>query len=484
MLNFFSFINKFYNKLGPVFIIWCRNTIYSAPVFETLIVLSLIFVKIILSNTLIFQDYVKYDTIFYDTGTMMSLLICLEHLFVCYYLIIILFMVYWSLYVFLLDFLGWSFKYNGLLNFVYNFFFEKLMNKIYILYFILYKNFLQIIFFIKEVEIITFLYYAHNFNEKNDIPYYFLGLLPLPFKKLYLKNINTLNIFINNFNHFDILGRSFLLINYSTLKFTLLLNSLTEFIYLLQQNINYNALTLKKKMSNFLFYNTANAYYFSNIEYINLYSNKSKNKLYYSNWVLNLRATYNDMFLVNQFKHSGIFEALWATFPTVIIICILIPSLILLYSFEDILNPQMTIKVIGNQWYWTYESNNFIPKLDDDTREFVSFAYDSRIIETSDLEFGTKRLLEVDNRLVLPVNTTIRFLVTASDVLHSFAMPELGFKVDATPGRLNQILVYISRPGVYYGQCSELCGANHAFMPIVIQAVTPKNYLKYISNIA
>jgi hypothetical protein len=157
------------------------------------------------------------------------------------------------------------------------------MNKIYILYFILYKNFLQIIFFIKEVEIITFLYYAHNFNEKNDIPYYFLGLLPLPFKKLYLKNINTLNIFINNFNHFDILGRSFLLINYSTLKFTLLLNSLTEFIYLLQQNINYNALTLKKKMSNFLFYNTANAYYFSNIEYINLYSNKSKNKLYYSN---------------------------------------------------------------------------------------------------------------------------------------------------------------------------------------------------------
>ena len=113
----------------------------------------------------------------------------------------------------------------------------------------------------------------------------------------------------------------------------------------------------------------------------------------------------------------------------------------------------------------------------------MSYAFNSVIVDTDNLDLGFKRLLEVDNRLVLPTNVTTRFLVSSSDVLHSFAMPELGFKVDANPGRLNQILVYISRPGVYYGQCSELCGTSHAFMPIVIQAVTPDNFISYLEKI-
>lgn len=114
---------------------------------------------------------------------------------------------------------------------------------------------------------------------------------------------------------------------------------------------------------------------------------------------------------------------------------------------------------------------------------YTNYAYNSVIIPQDNLIFGTKRLLEVDNRLVLPTNVTIRFLVTSADVLHAFAMPELGFKVDAVPGRLNQILVFINRPGIFYGQCSELCGANHAFMPIVIQSVLPETYLSYIESI-
>lgn len=114
---------------------------------------------------------------------------------------------------------------------------------------------------------------------------------------------------------------------------------------------------------------------------------------------------------------------------------------------------------------------------------YVSYSYNSNIKNIDDLESGQKRLLEVDNRLILSTNVTIRFLIGSSDVLHSFAVPELGLKVDAVPGRLNNLLLYINRPGVYYGQCSELCGTNHAFMPIVIQAVTPSKYLEYIDKI-
>jgi cytochrome c oxidase subunit 2 len=114
---------------------------------------------------------------------------------------------------------------------------------------------------------------------------------------------------------------------------------------------------------------------------------------------------------------------------------------------------------------------------------YTSYAFNSVILDMNSLDIGNKRLLEVDNRLVLSTNLTTRFLIGSADVLHSFSVADLGFKVDATPGRLNQILTFISRPGIYYGQCSELCGTNHGFMPIVIQAVTPTTYLNYIDKI-
>jgi heme/copper-type cytochrome/quinol oxidase subunit 2 len=177
----------------------------------------------------------------------------------------------------------------------------------------------------------------------------------------------------------------------------------------------------------------------------------------------------------------------------------------------------MSVKVIGNQWYWTYEFDNWIDYnnnnkeinnitnddlfnvnsnyellnnnnwiLDNESNIktiYSNFSFNSVIKDLESLEIGEKRLLEVDNRLILSTNLTIRFLVTSTDVLHAFAVPELGFKVDAVPGRLNQILSFINRPGIYYGQCSELCGTNHGFMPIVIEGVLPKDFIKYIKKI-
>jgi cytochrome c oxidase subunit 2 len=139
---------------------------------------------------------------------------------------------------------------------------------------------------------------------------------------------------------------------------------------------------------------------------------------------------------------------------------------------DEVIYPELTIKVIGRQWYWTYEySDNTITQ----TKKGVLLPqkqFDSVMISVEDLKIGELRLLEVDNTLILPIRTHIRVLVTAADVLHSWAVPSLGCKIDAVPGRLNQISLYIKRPGVFYGQCSEICGVNHAFMPIVVHAVS------------
>jgi cytochrome c oxidase subunit 2 len=140
-----------------------------------------------------------------------------------------------------------------------------------------------------------------------------------------------------------------------------------------------------------------------------------------------------------------------------------------------------------------YRDNNYYSILElyyDNLKEkeffktlYSNFSFNSVIKDLDILDIGEKRLLEVDNRLILSTNLTIRFLVTSTDVLHAFAVPELGFKVDAVPGRLNQILSFINRPGIYYGQCSELCGANHGFMPIVIEGILPEDFIKYIKKI-
>lgn len=175
------------------------------------------------------------------------------------------------------------------------------------------------------------------------------------------------------------------------------------------------------------------------------------------------------------FTHYNLLEIIWTLIPAVILLFIAIPSFSLLYSIEDIINPSITLKVVGHQWYWSYEYSDFT-----EISEVSNVNFDSYMIPTEDLEYGSFRLLEVDNRVILPVNTHIRLLVTSADVLHSWAVPSFGIKVDACPGRLSEVLVYIKREGVFYGQCSEICGVNHGFMPIVVRSVSAKTFMRWI----
>lgn len=174
----------------------------------------------------------------------------------------------------------------------------------------------------------------------------------------------------------------------------------------------------------------------------------------------------------NRFLLEGqIIEIVWTILPAVILIFIALPSLKILYLIEESNNPLITIKSIGHQWYWSYEYS-----------DFKKIEFDSYIKPTNELENNELRLLEVDNRLVLPFNTQTRILITSSDVIHSWTIPNLGVKVDATPGRINQGNILINRPGLFYGQCSEICGANHRFIPIVLERINVKNFIRWIKN--
>nr|AML26676.1 cytochrome c oxidase subunit II [Ptiliidae sp. BMNH 1274726] len=164
-------------------------------------------------------------------------------------------------------------------------------------------------------------------------------------------------------------------------------------------------------------------------------------------------------------------ELIWTIMPAITLIFIALPSLKLLYLLDESNNPLLTIKTIGHQWYWSYEYS-----------DFKNIEFDSYMTPTNELEMNNFRLLDVDNRISLPYNTNIRMLVTAADVLHSWTIPSLSVKIDATPGRLNQINFFINRTGLFYGQCSEICGANHSFMPIVLESISPKNFIKWIMN--
>lgn len=180
--------------------------------------------------------------------------------------------------------------------------------------------------------------------------------------------------------------------------------------------------------------------------------------------------------LPEKIIHGTAIEIAWTVTPSLILVLIAIPSFALLYSLDEVVDPAVTIKAIGHQWYWSYEYSDY-SQADDQ-----SIAFDSYMIPDDELELGQLRLLEVDNRVVLPVNTHVRVIITAADVLHSWAIPSLGVKCDAVPGRLNQIPLFIKREGVFYGQCSELCGVNHAFMPIVVEAVSLENYISWVST--
>nr|YP_007317405.1 cytochrome c oxidase subunit II [Enoplometopus occidentalis]AGA56182.1 cytochrome c oxidase subunit II [Enoplometopus occidentalis] len=175
---------------------------------------------------------------------------------------------------------------------------------------------------------------------------------------------------------------------------------------------------------------------------------------------------------MNRFllEHQTI-EIIWTILPAIILIFIALPSLRLLYLLDEVNNPSITLKTIGHQWYWSYEYS-----------DFLQIEFDSYMIPTNEMSESGFRLLDVDNRTVLPMNTQVRMLVTAADVIHSWTVPALGVKADAVPGRLNQISFMISRPGLFYGQCSEICGANHSFMPIVIESISVNSFLNWISS--
>nr|AIG23022.1 cytochrome c oxidase subunit II [Dasykaluta rosamondae] len=158
-------------------------------------------------------------------------------------------------------------------------------------------------------------------------------------------------------------------------------------------------------------------------------------------------------------------ETIWTIMPAVILVLIALPSLRILYMMDEIFNPYLTIKAMGHQWYWSYEYT-----------DYEDLTFDSYMVPTQDLIPGQLRLLEVDNRVVLPMELPIRVLISSEDVLHAWAVPSLGMKADAIPGRLNQTTLTSTRPGVYFGQCSEICGSNHSFMPVVLEVSTLKYF--------
>ena len=174
--------------------------------------------------------------------------------------------------------------------------------------------------------------------------------------------------------------------------------------------------------------------------------------------------------------HGSTIEILWTISPAVVLLLIAIPSFDMLYATDEVIDPAITVKAIGHQWYWSYEYSDYVSENDE------SLAFDSYMVPEEDLTEGQLRLLEVDNRVILPTDTHIRVVITATDVLHSWAVPSLGVKMDAVPGRLNQVGMFIQREGVYYGQCSELCGVNNGFMPIVVEAVSVEDYMTWIKD--
>nr|QYF09534.1 cytochrome c oxidase subunit 2 [Haemaphysalis kolonini]UWI72008.1 cytochrome c oxidase subunit II [Haemaphysalis yeni] len=163
-------------------------------------------------------------------------------------------------------------------------------------------------------------------------------------------------------------------------------------------------------------------------------------------------------------------EIIWTIIPAMTLIFIALPSLHLLYLTDELFSSQISIKIIGHQWYWSYEYSDF-------DKEFDSF-----MIPEQEMMKNSFRLLDTDNNLIIPFNTSIKFLITSADVIHSWTIPSLGMKMDAVPGRLNQCFSFAKRPGLFFGQCSEICGANHSFMPISMEVVSMKNFVKFITQ--
>lgn len=171
---------------------------------------------------------------------------------------------------------------------------------------------------------------------------------------------------------------------------------------------------------------------------------------------------------------SHFLETVWTVVPIVLLLFIAFPSLYLLYLMEEISSPALSVKVVGHQWYWEYQYFN----------SWLNYTFDSYIVQESSSDFPIYHNLDVDNRLVLPTMANILFLITSADVLHSWTIPALGIKVDSIPGRLNYLTTLVPNSGVYFGQCSEICGSNHRFMPIVLEFVPMNYFLNHISSLS
>nr|WKU84001.1 cytochrome c oxidase subunit II [Microdon globosus] len=177
-------------------------------------------------------------------------------------------------------------------------------------------------------------------------------------------------------------------------------------------------------------------------------------------------------FINRYLLHGQMIEMIWTILPTIILLFIAFPSLRLLYLMDEINEPLLTIKTIGHQWYWSYEYS-----------DFLNIEFDSYMIPTNNLSTENFRLIEVDNRVILPMNSQIRIIVTTTDVIHSWTIPTLSVKIDGSPGRLNQTNFLMNRPGLFFGQCSEICGMNHSFMPIMIESIPMNFFIKWISKL-
>nr|YP_009828713.1 cytochrome c oxidase subunit II [Empoascanara sipra]QJC14410.1 cytochrome c oxidase subunit II [Empoascanara sipra]QUI77234.1 cytochrome c oxidase subunit II [Empoascanara wengangensis] len=176
-------------------------------------------------------------------------------------------------------------------------------------------------------------------------------------------------------------------------------------------------------------------------------------------------------FMNRMLLEGQLIELIWTILPAVLLIFIALPSLKILYMIEETNKPLISIKAIGHQWFWSYEYS-----------DFKKIEFDSYMKPTNELENSEFRLLETDNKIVLPFNTQTRILATSSDVIHSWTIPCLGLKIDASPGRINQGNILMKRPGLFYGQCSEICGANHSFMPIVLESMNMNGFLNWLKN--
>jgi len=342
-------------------------------------------------------------------------LISLHH-DIMWYVILILSLVYWTLYKVIKEYL-WSIsiKQDGF-------------------FLIFYKN--NILY--KMQSIILFLWFK-IFYKIIKIFYYFF----FKFNKIFIKNLLNLSNENNKKLSFFFLGKGF--------------NNLFILKFIEKKDYNYyENIIIERFLSYYLFNITSNGLYFYE--------------------------GYDKFIMTHQFRHSINLEYIFGIFPTIIIGFIILPSMYLLYSNEIEINPGLTIKIIGHQWFWSYESSNISYIKNLNKFFFIDYNYESIIINEEDLPEGGKRLLETDKSLVLPYNIAIKFLITSSDVLHAWALPELGIKVDAVPGRLNQAITIPSNLGLYYGQCSELCGVSHGFMPIKVNIISLQDYLKFIEN--